>query len=234
MTKNSKSRKRLDAPNTQKINRKTETWTAKTAPGPHEEKSSIPLKTALRNHIEVVDNAKEAERIIKEGKIQVDKKTVKNPRYSVGFMDVLTIQPSKKNYRAVYNEKGKIIFIEIKEGKEANYKLGRVNHKQKIKGGKTQITLHDGKNIINEEVNTGDAVKINLPEKEIQKIIKMKEGNQAYIMSGKHFGEIQEITGEMPGTSSRPPLIKLEDIETQKKNVFPVGEKETEIQTKKE
>jgi len=229
---NSKSKKRLGAPKTRKIDKKSNTWTVKASPGPHQSQESVPIKTALRDHLKITEDGKEAERIVKEGKIQVDKKTVRDPKHPIGFMDVVTIDPTGKHYRANYNEKGKIEFTEIQDEEESKHKLGRVNKKQKIKGGKTQITLHDGKNLINEEVKTGDTVKINLPEKEVEKIIKLEEGNQAYITSGKHAGEIQEITGKTPGTSSRPTLIKLENIETQKDNIFPIGEKEPEIKTK--
>jgi len=231
MTKASKSRKRLNAPKTLKINKKANTWTVKPSPGTHKLEEAVPLKTALRDHLKVVENGKEAEKIIKEGKIEIDKNTVKNPKHAVGFMDVLTIKPSEKDYRATYNERGKIEFIEINE-KEAKYKLGRVKRRQKIKGGETQITLHDGRNLINDEAKTGDTVKIKIPENKLEKIIELKKGNQAYIKRGKHAGEIQKITGKMPGTKSRPALIKLENIETQERNVFPIGKDKPEIKTR--
>lgn len=222
-------RKALNAPKLRRIHRKGIPWTVKSSPGPHSAEKSVPLKVALRDHMKITENGKEAERIIKEGKIKVDGKTVRDHKHPVGFMDVVTVDPSKSNYRANYDQHGKMRFTKIND-KEAKHKLSRVERKNKVKGGKTQITLHDGKNIIEEDADTGDSVKITLPDQEVEKIVKLKEGNKGYIISGRHAGEILEITGIMQGTRKRPTLIELGDIKTQKKNVFPIGEKNPEVE----
>lgn len=225
-------RKKLNAPRVRNIQRKGLKWTVKAAPGPHPAEESVPLKVALRDTLKAVKTGKEAERIIKEGKVQIDKKNIKNPKYPVGFMDVLTISNEEKgyikNYRTLYDHKGRIEFKEIDE-KDAKHKLGRVKTKNKIKEGKTQITLHDGKTVIEEKSNPGDTVKITLPNKKVEKRIKLTKGNLAYIISGKHAGETLKITGITPGTMKRDSLIELGDIKTQKRNVFAIGEKKPEI-----
>lgn len=221
-------KKRLNAPKTRKVKKKGEKWITKSSAGPHPAQKSVPLKTVIRNHLELTEYGKEAERIIKGGKIEVDGRKIKKSNYPVGFMDVMTIKPTDEHYRAGYSKKGKMEFIPIEED-EAKYKLGRVKKKTKKKGGKTQITLHDGKNLIKEDVDIGDSVKITLPDGEIEKTIKMEKGNKGYIISGKHAGEILEITKVMSGTRQREPLVELGDITTQKTNVFPIGEKESEL-----
>jgi len=225
-------RKKLNAPRVRNIQRKGTKWTVKAAPGPHPAEESVPLKVGLRDILKVVKTGKEAEKIIKEGKILVDNKTIKEPKHPVGFMDVLTItNPQKKyqtDYRALYDLKGRIEFKEI-DKKDAKHKLGKVKNKNKIKNGKTQITLHDGKTLIEEKANKGDTVKITLPEKKVEKIIELKKNNLAYIVSGKHAGETLKITGITPGAMKREALVELGEIKTQKRNVFVVGEKTPEI-----
>lgn len=221
--------KRLSSPKTRKIQKKKKKWTVKASPGPHSSEKSVPLKVALRDHLKLSRYGKEAETVINEGRIKIDGKKVKKQNHPVGFMDIITITPTGDNYRAGYDEKGRISFIPISE-EQAKYKLGKVREKRKIKNGKTQITLHDGKNLIKEDTSRGDSVKITLPDQEIQKTIEMEKGNQAYIISGKHAGEILEITEVIPGTSQRDPLIELGEITTQKRNVFPIGEKEPELE----
>lgn len=226
-------RKKLDAPKVRNIQRKGKKWTVKAAPGPHPAKESVPLKVALRDTLKAVKTGKEAERIIKESKIQVDKKKIRDPKHPVGFMDVLTVKDKEKgyekNYRTLYDLKGRIEFREIDE-KDAKYKLGRIKTKNKVKKGKTQVTLHDGKTIIEEKSNPGDTLKITLPDKKVKKVIKLKKGNLAYIISGKHAGETLKITGITPGTMKRDSLIELGEIKTQKRNVFVVGKKKPEIE----
>lgn len=221
-------KKKLNTPKTRKVKRKKDEWTVKAAPGPHPGEKSVPLKVALRDHLKLVEYGEEAEKIIKKGKIEIDGETVTDGKYPIGFMDVLTIEPTEQHYRAGYDEKGRMEFKEINK-EEADHKLGQVKRKQKTRNGKTQTTLHDGKNLLDIDADVGDSLKITLPDKEIEKKIKLKEGNQAYITSGKHAGEILEITEILPGTSQRRSLVTLGEITTPKENVFPIGKNKPEI-----
>ena len=53
----------------------------------------------IRDLLGFADTGKEARSIIASGKVMVDGKVVKNYKYPLGFMDVLSFKGMDKNYR---------------------------------------------------------------------------------------------------------------------------------------
>ncbi|MGB1660494.1 MAG: 30S ribosomal protein S4e, partial [Candidatus Poseidoniaceae archaeon] len=56
--------------------------------------------------------------------------------------------------------------------KEAAWKVCRIEGKTTIKGGRTQLNLHDGRNLLVDDPSkdayaTGDSLKMNLPDQKI-------------------------------------------------------------------
>ena len=93
------------------------------------------------------------------------------------------------------------------EKENIDFKLCRIEDKTTIKGGKTQLNLHDGRNFITDgEYKTGDVLVLNVPEQEIKDHIKFESGTIGLITGGKHIGEkgtVKEINithGSMPNT----------------------------------
>ena len=97
-----------------------------------------------------------------------------------------------------------------------------------VRGGKIQLNLHDGRNIVTEknEYKTGDVLKISVPEQEILEHIPMQKGYLAMIIGGKHAGEIAKIEEIVVTRSPLPNIVKLENITTIKPYVFPIGKEE--------
>ena len=92
-----------------------------------------------------------------DGKIETD------PGRGVGLMDVLTI--GDDNYRCILDTNGKLRYRPITK-KSADSKICRITGKSTIKGGITQLHLHDGRNILLESdsvYKTGDSIVISLP-----------------------------------------------------------------------
>ena len=78
-------------------------------------------------------------------------------------MDVVSIPKIDKYYRILPDYKGRLILHEIEE-KDATFKLAKINNKTTVKGGKTQLNLHDGRNVLTEdEYKTDDVVLLNIP-----------------------------------------------------------------------
>lgn len=227
--------KKLAAPKKIKILRKNTKWTVRGNPGAHKLTESVPLTTIIRDYLGYAKTAKEAEKIIKEKKVMVDKKIATEPKRTVGFMDLIDLPLLKEQYRITLDNKGRIIIKKIK--KPVNFKLSKIKSKKKLKKGVTQLNFHDNKNILvkNDTYKVGDVIKIKLPEMKIEKHLKLEKGNLAYITKGRHAGKTGEIIKIQKGTLQIKPLVTIkkenEEYTTRKNNIFIIGEKKPELET---
>lgn len=230
--------KKLAAPRRRKILRKDTKWTVKVRAGPHPARDSIPLIILIRDYLKHADTFREAERILKSKEVLVDGRVVKDPKFPVGFMDILSIPKVNGYYRIVLDELGRIDLQKLDKS-ETNFKLCRVEKKTVVKGGKTQITLHDGRNIITEgKYKIGDVLKISIPDQKVQDHFELKKGNIAYIVGGKHAGETGKIEEIQPGSITRRILVAFrkgeETFTTPLRYVFVIGKEKPAIEIKVE
>ncbi len=162
----------------------------------HNKNDAIPLVVIIRDVLKLVKNKKELQRIINERKIQINHKEIRETNYPVCLFDVINFPDIKKNYRAMLSTNKKMIFEEIPD-EEAKTKIFKVMSKKTLSNKKMQLNLIHGKNIISDEkVKTGDSVILDLKDNKILKIIPMKEGENVFVIKGKHAGhqgKIQEI-----------------------------------------
>ncbi|KYK23626.1 30S ribosomal protein S4e [Thermoplasmatales archaeon SG8-52-2] len=230
----SKHLKRLNAPRTLQIHRKEEKWTVKSSPGPHPLDQSIPLGLIIRDYLNLGDTLKETKRIISNGDILVDGIIRKNHKFPCGFMDVISIPKIKKDYRILFNRRGKLILIPISTS-ESSWKLCRIENKTIVKGKQIQINLHDGKNKIikKDEYKTGDVLKISFKDNKIDDTYKFEKGTVSMIIGGSHIGEVANIEDIEIIASSKPNLVKMKgnnDFSTLQKYVFPIGKAKPAIE----
>ncbi|NYZ79984.1 30S ribosomal protein S4e [Candidatus Micrarchaeota archaeon] len=229
-----KQMKRLAAPKGMKILRKAGIWTVRTHAGPHTAKNAVPLLVLVRDYLKLTDTARETRKIIKAEQVLVDGRPITDVQFSVGFMDIVTIPASKKSYRILFDEKGRIVANETSE--KSNFKLCRIEKIMQTKHG-VQLTMHDGRNIITKEkLGTGDVLKIEVPTQKILEHYPLKEGSVAYIIAGKHAGETVKISGIIPGTITRRKQIQFKigerDVTTPHDYVFVVGKDKPAISLK--
>ena len=221
--------KRLVAPRSWNIARKERTWTTKPMPGKHSLEGALPISTILRDYLKVCDNNREAKIILHNRDVFVDQRVVSKPKFPVGLMDVISIPKIKLHVRAMLDKHGRIEFVPIKAA-DSKWKLARVENKRNIKGGHTQINLHDGTNILSKEkVKTGDVLQLNLPDLKVKKVLKFKKGAQSLIIGGAHVGSISTIMGEETTRSTKPNLVMYENFQTIRPYSFVVGEKKAMI-----
>lgn len=221
--------KRLVAPRSWSIARKERTWTTKPMPGKHSLEGAIPISTILRDYLNVCDNNREAKIIINDGAVMIDQRIVRKPKTAVGLMDIISIPLMKMHMRTLLDDHGRIRFVPIK-ATEAKWKLLRVEDKTTVKGGKTQLNLHDGTNILSEEkIKTGDVIQVSLPNFKIKKVLEFKKGAQTLITGGAHVGSIVKITGLEATRSTKPNLVMYKDFQTIKPYSFVVGDKKAMI-----
>ena len=118
---------------------------------------------------------------------------MKSEKQPLLLFDVLTIVPSKENYRLEISEKGKFELKEISE-KEANKKVSKIVNKKTLKGKKVQINFLDGSNYLcNEKCQVSDTGLIDFEKNKIQKILELKEGAKVLVIEGKHAGKTGKI-----------------------------------------
>jgi len=224
--------KRLTAPRSWPVPRKTKSWIAKPSPGPHGVEGSMPLVVVLRDMLGVADTAKEVKRILGNRDVLVDGRVVSDTGFPVGLMDVVSMPKVDLHFRMMIDRNGKFRLVKISEGKQA-WKLCRIEGKTIVPGGKTQLNLHDGRSVLvgKDSYKAGDVVKLEVPSQKILDTYKLAKGSYAIITSGSNVGELEVIEEYIIQRTVAPNLVKFRDGKlTVKDNVFVVGSKGPEVE----
>ncbi|ASJ11286.1 30S ribosomal protein S4e [Thermococcus sp. P6] len=230
--------KRLAAPEQWYIPRKAYKWAIRPRPGPHSMKTSIPLLYVVRDYLGYAKTAREARKILNEGRVLVDGKVRKDYKFPVGIMDIVSIPETGEHYRVLPNRIGKLVLHPVDE-KEAAIKPLRINNKRMVKGAKVQLNLHDGSNHlvtmdVKDDYRTAYTVLMKVPEREVVKVIPFEVGAYVFVTNGKNVarkGRIVEIRGFPMGW---PDVVTIEDengdlFDTLKEYAFVVGKEKPEI-----
>ncbi len=199
--------KRISAPRSWPIAKKTSKWVVAPSPGAHS-KHAVPMLIVLRDILSLADNAKEAKRILHKGDVKVNGRIIKDHKAHVGLFDVLSVAGT--NYRMLPNPRGKYELIQISDD-EAQSKLARIDNITVLKGGTFQYNLHDGTNMVLEEKHdTGDSLVLSLPDYRLIERHERKPGSIAMVVAGKHSGETGTIVEVKKTTGSRPNMVTIE------------------------
>lgn len=191
---------------------------------------STPLMVVVRDFLGYAETAKEARTLIKQAKVLVDGKVRRDERYSVGLMDVVELPEADKSFRVLPEHGGRFVLHPI-SGEETGFKLCKIVGKTTIKGGMTQLNLHDGRNLLlrdgGETYGVKDTIKLSIPDQEITDHIEYKPGVRAIIIGGKSQGEYGILMGfgSEPG-GKRTATVRNhenEDVRTLARYVFVVG-----------
>jgi len=215
--------KRLAMPRSWPLPRKTSIWVTKAAPGAHTLELCMPVVVVIRDILGYAKSTREVRHILHNNLVSIDGRICKDSRRGVGFMDVLTL--GDENYRCIVDQKGILRYRQISK-KEAETKVCRINGKTTVKGGKTQLHLHDGRNILTDdagEYNTGDSLVLALPSQEIKEHIRFSDGIKCYLTGGAHVGEFAEVSEYTVKRSSMPNEVQFADFGTVMSNVFAIG-----------
>jgi small subunit ribosomal protein S4e len=168
--------------------------------------------------------AREVRYILHNELAQVDGRVVKDTRRGVGLMDVLSV--GDEHFRCVLDHNGRLRYRPISAA-EASWKVCRIDGKSTIKGGKTQLNLHDGRNILVDDAqayNTGDSLKLNLPDQKILEHIRFGEGTRCFLIGGAHVGSTADVKEYIVKRSSMPNEVQFDGFDTVARNVFAVGD----------
>lgn len=229
--------KSLASPKALKIHRKEKVWSTKSSPGPHGLAESIPIVILLRDHLGIVSNRKEARYILNHGKVLVDGRAIKEDRYPIGLLDVVSIPQLEKNYIILVNGRGELYASEV-DAKKADKKISKLVNKTMISGGKLQLNMYDGRNIVidskdSKKYVTGGSLILKLPDLKIDSFIPADKGKIALVAKGRHSGKIGKIINMTESGFNLKSLTSLdcngEEVMTNTDYIFIVGDKESMV-----
>ena len=215
--------KRLTSPSGWRIAKKENTFVAKTAPGPHNS-HAMPMAVWLRDHMGLALNMKEVKKILKDRSILVNGVVCSDPKLGIGVFDIIAIPKVEKYFRILRNKKGDYVSVPISE-EEAKTRLCKISDKTIVKGGKIQLNLRYGANIVTDSQDY----------KPKDSIVLYKEGNCAMVIGGSHSGKVGKITSiaVIPGSIANRVYLKDiksgEDFDTIEDYIFMVGESEPAV-----
>jgi len=220
--------KRRAAPRSWTVPRKGTKWIKRPSPGPHPQDRSIPLLLVLRDLRRVVTSTREARILVGSGAVRVDGKVTADLSRGLGLMDTLSLaKPLDQHFRVLHDRRGKLVLVPI-PSTEATVKIGRVRFKHAVPGGKVEVTLHDGRNLLvaaSSPYHVGDSVKIELPGQKVVEHLPLRPGALAFVAGGSHVGELARVEKVEVRNSPQPNLVHFkEGFSTIKEYVYLIGE----------
>ena len=152
----------------------------------------------------------------------------------LGVFDIVSIPKLGKHYRIQLDKRGNLIAVEI-SAESAKTRLCKVKNKTTIRGGRVQLNLAFGANILADNTyKAKDSIVVTLGTDgedrfRIVDHFPFAEGNVAMIVGGKHSGKVGRIV-EIARTASSVPnrVILMDDsagerFETIEEYIFMVG-----------
>ena len=205
--------KRLAMPRSWPLPRKTSVWVQRPDPCGHPIDRCMPIGIVLRDILGVAGTRREVSQILNKNVVEVDGRVVTSTGRGVGLLDILTV--GDQNYMCILDNRGRLAYNPISK-KNAGIKFCRLNGKTTIKGGKTQLSFHDGRTVIVDDASketwaTGSTCVIDLASGKIKDTLKAEAGASCYLIGGNHVGEVSTIKEIETKRSSMPNEITFEE-----------------------
>ena len=214
--------KRIATPRTWKIDRKANKFVVRPHAGAHSFEFGFALGLALRDKIGVCSTLREAQKLLNNTVVNVNGKRRRDRRDMVGLFDVISIVASNENFEIVLAKNGKLSVRKVAGELSSHQSVARVVGKSVIKGGKIQVHLHNGRNILYAKaVKPGDSVVLSADCKNILEVMPLKEGARVLLMRGKHTGSVGTFESAQ-GDLARYVTDEKKTIETATQYLFVV------------
>jgi len=180
--------------------------------------------------LKVCDSAREARHILNARGVLVDGRAMTDPKFPVGLMDVLSLREIQQHYRMMMNTRGRMALVPIEDG-EAKWKLCRIEDKTTVRGGKMQVNLHDGRNLLEKDpYKTGTTLKIQVPAQKVLAHYELAPGAVAFVSGGQHVGEIAHVLEVHRTRNPRANVVTFkEGFSTDIGKVFVIGKEAPEV-----
>jgi len=190
----SEHQKRLSAPDSWPVSRKTETFTIKADAGPHGD-DGVPLTILLRDVLGYADSRKEVRYAVEHESVHINGEPARDDARPVGMFDILAFPERDEYYRVFPGEGGRLALTPI-DADAAGSKLGKIVGKRQVEGGRTQLNLHDGMNLVLDDADdygVGDSLVVDNDDGGVVAHFPYEEGALVTAVGGSHAGEVGRI-----------------------------------------
>ncbi len=225
--------KALASPKTLKVPRKEKVWILKAAPGPYAQSASVPIGLLIRDYFGLAQNKKEVRYVLHNNEVLVNGRRVNDEKLPVGLFDIVSIPLVDKHFIINVDHLGRMSPKEIKKSETAS-KLYRLAGKRVLKGGKVQLNLYGGVNILADakeakKYAVGGTLVVTLADGKITDYIERAPGKIGYVTKGRHSGKAGKILEITKSGLNLKSLTKVEtdggEFITDTGYIFIVGDK---------
>ncbi|MBI4016240.1 MAG: 30S ribosomal protein S4e [Candidatus Aenigmarchaeota archaeon] len=195
----SRHMKKYAAPRSWNILRKDQMFIKKPTAGPASLELSQTLDLTLKQ-LKLARTARETKRILTGLDVLVDGRKVRESAFPLGVMAVLSFPKTNMHYRMMLDAKGRLVAQKI-DVQQAVLKITKIINKTKVSGGKIQLNMSDGRNILVEKgaYKVGDSLVIGVPDQVVKEHLPLAANSNILLLSGKQAGVsgiLTEIIGK--------------------------------------
>ncbi|MDO9538440.1 MAG: 30S ribosomal protein S4e [Methanocalculus sp.] len=210
--------KRIVAPGSWGIGRKVSKYVSVTSPGPHNA-GAIPVAVWMRDQMGLARNMKEIKQILHDRQVVVNGKVCSDPHIGLGVFDIISFPRLEKHYVMLLDKSGRFATSEI-DAAAAKVRLSKIRNKTTLPGGKVQLNLLFGANLVaDDSYHPKDSIILTLgvdgdARFSIKEHFPYAVGNVAMVVGGQHSGRVARIREVIPVPGSVPNRVSLEDLST--------------------
>lgn len=230
-----KHMKRLNAPGHWMLDKNLGVFAPKARAGPHKSRECLPLILVLRNRLKYALTRGETMMICKQRLVEVDGKVRTDPKFPVGFMDVLTIPKTGDKFRVLYDLKGRFTLQKLATEEESNFKLCKVTKQYTATNSVPCVSTHDGRTLRYPDplISKDDTAVVALDTGKVIDFIKFKPGVQCVVTGGANTGRVGELVDieRHPGSFD---IVHVRDgndnsFATRRPNIFVIGRSASDV-----
>jgi len=220
--------KRLAAPKHWMLDKLGGIYAPRPTPGPHKKRECLPLMILIRNRLKYALTMKEVTLILKQRLVKVDNKVRTDNTFPTGFMDTISIDKVKANFRLLYDTKGRFTLV-VQTPEDAKFKLCKVKRQDLGPKGIPYIATTDARTFryVDPKIKVGDTVRVDLATNKVTEHAPFEVGNICMITGGKNCGRVGiiENRAKHPGSYE---IVNVKDgsghsFSTRAENVFVIG-----------
>ncbi len=221
---------RLMGAKTRSFARKGHKWGVRPNPGPHARETSVPLADMIRT-IGLAQTRAEVKRVLNTRAIKINGRVRTSEKFPVGLFDWVQVETgnAKTAYRVLIEKHGRLVPEERSVPKEP-FKLSKITKKTAQAKKTVTLTGNDAEtwNMAKTDIRVNDSVRWTFHNRKIADTFKLEKGNTVLIVGGERRGGLASIVDIVPGSVTRPALVKLkpqtgDEFQTTVNNVFVIG-----------